>query len=72
MAVRNEVLWQLFMDGPVWDGDLISKADRDECSAKGWVFQYRGWNFVTPLGVAQCLALGYDREKEKSRRVKVA
>lgn len=55
----QEVLFQLVKNGPVWDGDLISKAGRNElltnglatkCCAKGeqgyQVANYVGWNVL--------------------------
>ncbi len=33
----DEVLWQLFLTGPVWDGDLASKTGRDELVDDGYV-----------------------------------
>ena len=47
----NEVLMQLFVDGPTWDGNLISKYDRDQLVEKGLCDRHNGWNFLTLKGV---------------------
>ena len=56
---KNEVLMQLFVDGPTWDGNLISKADRNELTASGLAAKWEGWNFLTEEGVKAAVAGGY-------------
>lgn len=51
-----EVLGQLFIDGPLWDGYVASKAARSELIALGLVFRYEGWQALTPLGLKMALA----------------
>lgn len=43
--------------GPVWDGNLISKHDRDELVKNGWVARTLGFNFLTEDGVKACAIL---------------
>lgn len=56
---KNEVLMQLFVDGPTWDGNLISKSDRDELLTAGLSTKMEGWNFLTQEGVKFAVAGGY-------------
>lgn len=52
-----EQLLQIF-DGAVWDGNLISKAHRDELCKNDLVDRVSGWNIITKKGVEYVLALG--------------
>lgn len=56
---KNEVLMQLFVDGPTWDGNLISKVDRDELVEAGLVDRWQGWNFLTEAGVRAAVSGGF-------------
>jgi hypothetical protein len=55
----NEVLMQLFVNGPVWDGNLISKSDRDALVSVGLCDCWEGWNFLTVAGVKAAVSGGY-------------
>jgi len=37
-------------DGPVWDGDLVSKSCRDSLVGSGWVVRCCGYNILTAEG----------------------
>ena len=52
-----EMLSQL-AKGPVWDGNLISKSDRDEVVKLGYCDRTLGWNFLTNAGVTACVTYG--------------
>jgi len=56
---KNEVLMQLFVEGPTWDGNLISKSDRDELVDADLVERWQGWNFLTLDGVKAALSGGH-------------
>lgn len=44
---------------PVWDGNLISKTDRDVLVKDGYVQKVEGgWNIITAMGLTICLRLG--------------
>ncbi|MEJ8308570.1 hypothetical protein [Agrobacterium larrymoorei] len=58
MADRTETLKHLATKGLVWDGDLISKTDRDELMRTDHVQRCNGWNFLTMKGAAACIELG--------------
>lgn len=51
MNGRIEQLAQIAKNGPVYDGNLISKGDRDELQKAGLVGRWGGWNFLTEEGV---------------------
>lgn len=53
----NEVMFQLFVQGPLWDGNLVSKSDRDELVAQGFAARDNGWNFLTKEGVREAVRL---------------
>ena len=44
-----------------WDGDLISKSDRNALVKAGLIQKTRGYNLVTPKGVRHLLDLGIVR-----------
>jgi len=45
--------------GPVWDGNLISKNQRDTLVGHGMVDRGYGWNYLTAKGVEVAVALGF-------------
>lgn len=54
---------QLFVEGPTWDGNLVSKSDRDELLSCGLADKNgEGWNFLTAPGVAEAVACGLGAE----------
>lgn len=58
MFSKNEVLMQLFVFGPTWDGDLVSKHERTELVVSGLADQWDGWNFLTVAGVKMAVGCG--------------
>ncbi len=56
---KNEVLMQLFVEGPTWDGNLISKSDRDELVDADMCERWQGWNFLNLDGIKAGVAGGY-------------
>lgn len=48
---------QLLM-GPVWDGDLVSKDERDRLKLAGLCDRGLGYNFITMKGIEVAVALG--------------
>ena len=64
----HETIWQLFRNGPTWDGDLVDKASRKWCVQNGLAAQTHGFNLLTTEGVAMAVSLGMDRRKEKECR----
>jgi len=46
-----EVLGQLFVHGPTWDGNLISKSGRDQLVRVGLAARWNGWQWLTEDGV---------------------
>jgi len=55
---KSEALMQLFVQGPTWDGNLISKSQRDDLVAAGLADRWDGWNFLTQEGVEAAVAGG--------------
>ena len=60
-----ETLWQLFRNGPTWDGDLVSKTGRDELVDLGLVERGHGFQWLVRAGIDEALERGYDRRKNK-------
>lgn len=58
--LKNGFVEQLFLlfKGVTWDGDLISKVDRDELVKAGLADRKRGYNFITAKGIEYLLDLG--------------
>jgi hypothetical protein len=54
-----EVMMQLFVTGPVWDGNVVSKAGRGDLVKAGLAFHDNGWCSLTEEGVR--VAVGWDR-----------
>jgi hypothetical protein len=50
-SAAKEVLGQMFLSGPIWDGNLVSKAGRSDLVAAGLAFQVNGFTSLTPEGV---------------------
>lgn len=46
-----ETLGQLFVKGPTWDGDIISKAGRTELIDAELAERENGWNYLTRDGI---------------------
>jgi hypothetical protein len=46
-----ECLGQLFVKGPTWDGDIVSKVGRGELFECGLVDRVEGFSFLTREGV---------------------
>jgi hypothetical protein len=57
MSDRTATLKHM-LSGPIWDGNLISKSDRDALVEAGYVDRVMGYNFLTTAGVALCITLG--------------
>lgn len=54
-----EVLGQLYVNGPTWDGNIISKTARGELVDVGFAWHAHGYASLTPEGVK--LAVEWDR-----------
>jgi hypothetical protein len=55
-TTRIEQLEQLTT--ATWDGNLISKTDRDELVKIGYAEKCNGWNFITANGIIVLTNLG--------------
>lgn len=54
----SEALMQLFVQGPTWDGNLISKDERNSLVEAGLAERWNGWNWLTQEGVEAAVAGG--------------
>lgn len=54
----SETLMQLFVQGPTWDGNLVSKDERDRMVDAGLADRWNGWNYLTQEGVEAAVAGG--------------
>ena len=50
-SAGREVLWQLFKNGPTWDGDIASKSGRGELFDLRYADRVNGWSFLTKKGI---------------------
>ena len=64
---HSEVLMQLFVQGPTWDGNLISKDARDALVIAGLAERWNGWNFLTQEGVEAAVAGGLAAQFQDKR-----
>ena len=60
-----EVLGQLYVSGPTWDGNVASKVGRGELCCAGLAWHEHGYASLTPEGVR--VAVEWDR-KDLARR----
>jgi hypothetical protein len=60
-----EVLGQLYVGGPTWDGNIISKDGRGELCRAGLAWHEHGYASLTPDGVR--LAVEWDIRDIKRR-----
>jgi hypothetical protein len=63
-AAAIDVLAQLFVKGPTWDGNITSKSGRGDLVAAGLAFHAHGWASLTPEGVR--VAIEWDRSLLKT------
>jgi len=50
-SAARDVLGQLFVSGPTWDGNISSKSGRDELIEDGLARRIEGWAFLTSHGI---------------------
>jgi hypothetical protein len=62
-----DVLGQLFVAGPVWDGNLISKSGRDELVRVGLAHQWNGWQTLTQDGLTAAVEWKMAEETPQNR-----
>lgn len=60
-----DVLGQLFVSGPTWDGNIVSKSGRCELVRAGLAEHAFGWAFLTHEGVR--VAVEWDRQELRDR-----
>lgn len=48
----KDVMMQLFVTGPTWDGNLVSKAGRTELVDQGLAFRQQGFQSLTDMGLS--------------------
>lgn len=52
------MLQQLFMLGPTWDGNIVSKEARAQLVRLGFAYHADGWSFLTEEGVIAAIEFG--------------
>lgn len=62
---EKECLLQLFIAGPTWDGDLVSKAGRTGLVERGYAERCNGWQQLTSAGFQVAVGAGFGDEKER-------
>lgn len=55
-----EMLGQLYVNGPTWDGNVASKSGRDALCRAGLAWHEHGYASLTPEGVH--VAINWDRD----------
>lgn len=48
---EREELWNIYTNGPVWDGDIIGPGQRDRLTKLGYVVRHEGYNHITDAGI---------------------
>ena len=62
-AAELDVLWCLFRNGAIWDGNIPSKSGRDRLIGRGLAFRENGWTTMTVDGFHAAIAAGMDAKK---------
>lgn len=62
-----DVLGQLFVAGPVWDGNLISKVGRDQLVEVGLACRWNGWQTLTQDGLTAAVEWKFGEETPQNR-----
>lgn len=61
------VMEQLFLNGPTWDGNLVSKSGRDELFSVGYIDTHDGWQWLSHPGFVYALNLESTRDRADKR-----
>lgn len=67
-GAARDVFWSLFRYGPSHDGDVPSKAGRDQLVELGLAARHDGYNWLTNDGAIAALDAGYGPRKEAALR----
>ena len=67
-----DTLRQMFLRGPTWDGNLVSKSGRSELVTLGLAECWDGWQWLTAAGVELAVTAGTERVKDDEWRRKAA
>lgn len=62
---QKDVLGQLFIQGPTWDGNIASKAYRDELCAMGLAEHRNGFAYLTRTGVDMAVTADVKNRHDK-------
>lgn len=62
-----DVLGQLFVNGPTWDGNLISKSGRDELVRLEMAHRWDGWQTLTQDGLVAAVEWKFGEETPQNR-----
>jgi hypothetical protein len=63
LKIEQELICHMFFDGPVWDGNLISKEGRDRLVDKGLVERRHGYQWLTASGIDMAHSLKFTNWK---------
>jgi hypothetical protein len=53
----QEALCQLFVSGPTWDGNLVTKNGRNELINRGLAIRVEGWQQLTEAGLVMAISV---------------
>lgn len=56
---EEEVLAQLFVNGPTWDGNLISKSGRNGLAQLDLIDRLNGWQWLNEAGMRYVLSMDF-------------
>lgn len=55
-SAAKDVMMQLFVTGPTWDGNLIAKSGRSELVEHGLAFRLEGFQSLTAEGLSMAIS----------------
>lgn len=54
-SAAKDVMMQLFVTGPTWDGNISSKSGRDELCEYDLAAHRHGWAYLTDTGIEMAI-----------------
>lgn len=63
-----EVMGQLFIGGPAWDGNVVSKSGRDDLVEMGFAERWNGWQWLTREGIEVAVTSDIGKRNDRWRK----
>jgi hypothetical protein len=64
-STAQDAMMQLFVQGPTWDGDVLSKSGRNELVSRDFAKHRHGWAYLTDSGLDMAITVDVSRWVDK-------